>query len=194
MSKLRLCVALLGASLLSAPAAFAGDFSSVSLTGAKKLSEFKAVHVAPVQLALEQTGGYRRGGNSARPIDETSAQHKAVDLQREFLEAVVGKLGLSKVDGPGILTITATLTKLEPNGRTVEDYKGNAGLSPMSSSKVEGEGAAVRIELSENGQSLGVISDDYDDSLTQKGDGVWEEVDRAFEKWASELVEVISSN
>jgi hypothetical protein len=192
---LGLFAAAAGAAFALATPAAAGGFDSVDLSGQKKLSDFKAVYVAPVELALDRRGGYRRGGGSARTVDENTAAHKAVDLQRALLEQfVAAKFDLSRGPGPGILTVSATLTKLEPNGRTVDDYKSSPSLSPMSSSRVEGEGAAVRIALSENGASLGTVADDYDDTRLAASESVWAEVDEAFALWASGLVEVVKSN
>lgn len=195
MKRLGLIFAAAASVLAISPAFADGGFDTVSLSGGRKLSEFKVVYVAPVQLALSNGGDYRRGGDSARPVDETVAQHKAVDLQREMLEALVKVRGLSKTAGPGILTISATLTKLEPNGRTEEEYKRSPSLSPMSSARVDGDGAAVRIELSENGSPLGVLSDDFNkNNRNRPSDKVWDEVDEAFEVWAGGLAELIAAN
>lgn len=197
MKSLRSILACLAcaSALVAGPAFAGGGFDTVSLSGGAKLSDFRIVHVAPVQLALSNGGEYRRGGNSARPVDPAIAQYKAVDFQREMLEALVKSRSLSKTPGPGILTISATLTKLEPNGRTEEEYKRSPSLSPMSSARVDGQGAAMRIELSENGVSLGVISDDFNkNNRNRPSDRIWDEVDEAFETWAAGLAELISSN
>ncbi|NWG71270.1 MAG: hypothetical protein HXY23_06645 [Parvularculaceae bacterium] len=191
-----LLAAVAAATVLATGAALAsGGFDEVSLSGAKKLSEFKVVHVAPVQLALGNGGDYRRGGDSARPVDDTVAQIKAVDFQREMLEALYKGKGLSKTPGPGILTISATITKMEPNGRTEEEYKRSPSLSPMSSARVDGDGAAVRIEFSEDGVVIGVVSDDFNrNNRNRPSDKVWDEVDEAFETWAAALADLISAN
>ena len=112
-----------------------------------------------------------------------------------MLEALVKSRGLSKTSGPGILTIAATLTKMEPNGRTEEEYKRSPSLSPMSSARVEGQGASMRIELSENGVILGTISDNFNkNNRNRPSDKIWDEVDEAFETWAGGLAELIASN
>lgn len=178
--------------LICAPAS-AGGFDGETIQTDKKLASFQSVHVADVRLTLEPASSYRRNGSDPRPVDDNDAQAKAGDFREELIDALDGAFTIASAPGAGVLTVEATLTKLEATRPTMGDYAQQPGLGFDS---VYAGGAAMRIAFSEAGAPLGEVSDAYEATLSDGRPriGVWEDADRAFSSWARRLVKFVGEN
>jgi hypothetical protein len=188
---IRVSAAIVAAiAVLGAAGAGAHPFSSVALGDGAKLASYKSVHVAPVSANLPDGARYGRSGGE-RPVDPADAADKAGDLQRKLSEALGRTLALADGPGPGVLSVAATLTRLQSSRPTRADYRVQPSLDFRS---VYAGGAAARFEFSEDGKALGSMTGDFDTSLADGWPraGVWDDADRAFSSWARALPDFIA--
>lgn len=176
--------AVLAGFVLAASPARAFDVEVV--TGAKPLSAFRAVYIAPVALALADD---RR----ARPVDERDALDIAADFAERLEAAFDDDFEIAPAPGPGVLSIEATLTTLAASRPTPADLRAEPSLS---SDSVYAGGAAFRAVLSEDGAILAEVADavvgDLGDGFPRVG--VWQEADRAVARWSRALVRFVEEN
>ncbi|MEE2690931.1 MAG: DUF3313 family protein [Pseudomonadota bacterium] len=164
----------------------ASAFDRESLTGEKALSSFSSVYIAPVAVSLEQD-------RDDRPVRDKDAAERA-DLFREALiDRFEKRFDIADAPGDDVLTVEATLTRLEATRPTLADYSKQPGLAFES---VYAGGAAFTATLSENGAPLAEISDRYTSSLGDHSPKIatWQDVDRAFSNWARQLVDFVEEN
>lgn len=185
-------MAFLAVAVAAGPAA-AGSFDAESIVGDTDLSSFESVYIAPVtaNLDLDVAAFPRNGGD--RPVDASDVAEKAADFHDELTEAFSRSFSLADAPGPGILTIEVTLTDLEASRPTMADYRRAPGLSFASVYAGGGEMTAV---LSENGVTIAEVSDRFTSYLSDERAraGVWSDADRAFDRWARNLVEFVEEN
>jgi hypothetical protein len=190
MRRIHSAVLLVSFGLIAAPAL---AFDSESLVSTTKLSSFKSVYIAPVGVDLpEARSGPSYLGND-RAVSDSDAARKATDFHEDLTEAFGNSFALVSAPAAGVLTIEATLTRLQSSRPTMEDLRETPGLS--LDSRYAG-GADVTIAFSEAGASLGEISDSYTDTFdtTRIPAGTWEDVNRAFSMWARQLVDFVEEN
>ncbi len=185
--------------------AHAAPFDNVAITGTKtkSFSSYDAVYIAPIQLSLPQNGEktLRRtrlglstnAGRRFRPISDRDRDRKANDLYGELSAALERNFELADSPGVGILTIKTTLTDLRSTRPTIADYSNQINLSANS---LYTGGASIIIVLSEDGSEIANISDKFDTSFNDPRPrvGIWEDADRAFERWGRNLRKYISKN
>jgi hypothetical protein len=177
-------------SLIAAPAL---AFDSESLASSAKLSSFKSVYVAPVGVDLPETRGAPSYLGKDRPVSDNDAAQKAADFHEDLVNAFDNSFTIASAPAAGVLTIEATLTRLQSSRPTMEDLRETPGLS--LDSRYAG-GADVTIAFSEAGASLGEISDSYVDTFdtARIPAGTWEDANRAFSMWARQLVDFVEEN
>lgn len=182
------------AALVSAGAAFAGPFDSENLVTDGKLSSYESVYIAPVKVDLDlRVVRYDRSGYGDRPVDADDASRKAADFYDELVDAFSESYSLASAPGPGVLTLEATLTKLQSSRPTLADYAREPSLSFHS---VYAGGGSMTAVFSEDGEVLAELGDQFDSYL---GDGrvraaIWHDADRAFSQWARKLVTYTQKN
>lgn len=93
---------------------------------------------------------------SERPLGQQDIDENLDRLLRELTIALQDQVELVEAPGPGILTISTTLTELDANRPTQAELVANPGLSMQS---ISTGAAAVEIELSEDGRVLARLSD-----------------------------------
>lgn len=186
----RVCVALSLAAIIVTPA-FAFDSKSVS--PAAKLSSFESVYIAPVGVALEEARPSPAYSGGERPVSDNDAARKAADFHDELVDEFSDALSIAPGPGAGILTVEATITRLEANRPTIADLREQPGLSMES--RYAG-GAAVTVVFSEAGAPLAEVSDSYTETLDNHRiqAGIWSDADRAFSSWARRLVDFVEKN
>lgn len=190
MRTIRVGAALAFCALAPMPA-FAFDSKNISST--TTLSSFESVYIAPVAVALEEPGprpGYLGG---ERAVSDKDAARKAADFQEDLSDEFGDSFKLASGPGSGVLTIAATLTRLEASRPTIEDLREQPGLSMQS--RYAG-GGAVTVVFSEAGATLAEVSDSYTETLDNHRfqAGIWEDTDRAFSGWARQLVDFVEKN
>lgn len=185
-----------GLALLAAAAGFAptgaGAFDTAAVTADKPLSSFDRVYIAPVNVALDlRRANSRYGGD--RPVSDKVAAEKARDFQEDLTDAFGNSFALAPEPGPGVLTVEASLTWLQSTRPTADDLSDRPGLSLAS---VYAGGAAMSVVLSEAGAPLAELSDRYVSTFSDGTlhIGVWQDADRAFSRWARQLVSFIEEN
>lgn len=168
-------------------------FDSKSISSSAKLSSFESVYIAPVGIALEEPRPSPRSLSGERPVSEKDAALKAEDFHEDLVDEFGDAFTLASGPGAGVLTIEATLTRLEASRPTIADLREQPGLSMES--RYAG-GASVAVAFSENGAPLGEVSDSYTETLDNHRfqAGVWEDTDRAFSSWARRLVDFVQKN
>lgn len=186
MTLMRACAALAAFIAAAAAISSAAAFDRESVTGGKQLSSFKSVYIAPVALSLEQ-------GRDERPVRDKDAAARAAEFHDDLIDEFSGAFDIADAPGEGVLTIEATLTELVSTRPTMADFSEEPGLGFES---VYAGGAAFSATLSENGEALAEIGDRYTSSF---GDGspkvgTWQDADRAFSRWARQLVDFVENN
>jgi len=180
-------VGALAAAMFSAGAALAGSFDSETLTEGRKLSSFDSVYIAPVQANLDlNVVRFDRSGYGDRAVRDEDAARKAADFYDELVEEFGESFSLADAPGSGVLTVQATLTKLESSRPTLADYNRDTSVSFRS---VYAGGAAMTAVFSEDGATLAEVSDEFISNLNdgRTRAGLWQDADRAFEQWAHKL-------
>jgi hypothetical protein len=178
---------------VSAPA-MAGSFDSVSVSSSADLSAFTSVYIAPVETALQaDTRPFPPYGSGERPVSADDAEAKALDLYEKLAAAFGKSYSLASAPGAGVLTVEATLTRLQSNRPTSADLRETPGLSLQSE---YAGAAAVSVVFSENGSPLAEVSDEHIGTLndTRLRAGIWGAADEAFSRWARALVAFVESN
>lgn len=191
MRKLVVTAAAASAALLAAlSSVLAHPFSSVSIGEGAKLADYKSAYVAPVATDLPEVARYDRSGGD-RPVDPADAALKAADLQKKLSDALGKKMTMATGPGPGVLTVSTTLTRLQSSRPTRADYAREPNLDFDS---VYAGGATARFEFSEEGKALGAIVGDYDATLSDGWPrvGIWDDVDRAFWSWSRAMADFIA--
>ena len=180
---------------LSVSPAFAGGFDSERVSGSRALSSFDAVYIAPVNVALDHdVRPFDHYGAGDRPVTDSDAAMKAADFHAELVDEFSGSFAIAGAPGPDVLTVEATLTKLEASRPTQADYRyRSASLSPRS---VYAGGADMTVTFSVDGAPLAEVTDSFDTHLrdARARSGIWSDVDRAFRSWSSRLVDFAESN
>lgn len=182
------------AAVAFAGAAFAGPFDSENLVTDRQLSTYESVYIAPVKVNLDHhVVRYDRSGYGDRPVDPDDANQKAADFYNELVDAFSESYSLASAPGPGVLTLEATLTKLQSSRPTPADYDREPSLSFQS---VYAGGGSMTAVFSEDGEVLAEIADQFDSYLS---DGrvraaVWHDADRAFSQWARKLAKFTQNN
>jgi hypothetical protein len=176
------------AAFIAAATAFssAAAFDRETLVGDKPLSSFKSVYIAPVSLSLDES-------RDARPVRDKDAAGRASDFHDELVDEFSEAFDIAGAPGAGVLTVEATLTKLVSTRPTMADYDDQPSLAFES---VYAGGAAFSATLSEDGETLAEIGDQYTSTL---GDGTpkiatWQDADRAFSQWSRQLVDFVEKN
>jgi hypothetical protein len=197
MTFLRLS-AVAGAAFFAAIAAsglaLAASFDSASVSPGADLSAFKSVYIAPVATSLSaDERSFPPYGSGERPVSASDAAAKAGDFQQKLASSFSKSFSIAAGPGEDVLTVSATLTRLQSNRPTAEDLRTTPGLSLTSE---YAGAAAVAIVLSENGSPLAELSDTYIGTLddTRRRAGIWGTVDTAFSRWASGLVSFVKSH
>lgn len=190
MRTIRVGAALVFCALAATPA-FAFDSKNISST--TKLSSFESVYIAPVAVALEESGSRPGHLGGERAVSDKDAARKAADFQEDLADEFGDEFTLATGPGSGVLTIAATLTRLEASRPTIEDLREQPGLSLES--RYAG-GGAVTVVFSAGGATLAEVSDRYTETLDDHRfqAGVWQDTDRAFSSWARQLVEFVKKN
>lgn len=183
------------AALFSMPAS-AGPFDKVSYTGENKsFSEYTAIYIAPVEVSLEEPANRfrRRRGNGDRPVSNSDQAQKANDLYEDLSRNVGNRFDLADNPGPGILTISTTLTELQSTRPTQADYTQEVSLNFNS---VYAGGAAATFVLSENGSEVATLSDRYFGSFNDglPRNGIWSDTDRTFSRWSRNISKFLAKN
>ncbi len=196
MTFLRLTVAA-GAALfaaVAAPGLALAGFDSASVSPGADLSAYKSVYIAPVGTSL-QSGerSFPPYGTGERPVSASDAASKAGDLEQKLAAAFGKSFAVAAAPGAGVLTVSATLTRLQSNRPTAEDLRATPGLSLTSE---YAGAAAVSIVLSVNGSPLAEVSDAYTGTLNDARlrAGIWSTADVAFSRWARDLVAFVQSH
>ena len=170
--------------------AFSGSaaaFDTETISTDKRLSEFAAVYIAPVDLDLDFDD------RDDREVSERDQEARAADFYDDLVRAFSREFAIANEPGEGVITIQATLTDLASSRPTGADFRRKPGLSFDS---VYAGGAAVEIELLEDGETLAEISDDYSGNFNDGNPrvGVWQDANRAFSLWARQLVKFVRKN
>lgn len=188
---------LLAAGLtLSACASNSGGISSfdkASISASSKLSDYNSVYIADVQISpelLKLTDFRPRKNDNERPLRSQDIQQKAADLKRDLANAVGPVKQMAAAPGEGVLTITPVLTDLKASRVTMADMNANPSLSQQS--LYTGK-AAARFEFSENGRSLGSVSDTYTgDFRDAQYNTIWSDADHAFSRWSRNIAAIVA--
>lgn len=182
------------AALVSAGAVLAGPFDSENLLTDRQLSSYESVYIAPVKVELDHhVVRYDRSGYGDRPVDPDDANRKAADFHDELVDAFSESYSLAPAPGPGVLTLEATLTKLQSSRPTPADYDRETSLSFES---VYAGGGSMTAVFSEDGEVLAELGDEFNSYLSdgRVRAGIWQDVDRAFSQWAKKLVKYTQKN
>ncbi|MEX0643742.1 MAG: DUF3313 family protein [Parvularculaceae bacterium] len=182
------------AAIAASGIALASPFDSASVSSGADLSAFESVYIASVGTSLSSDErSFPPYGSGERPVSASDAAAKASDFQQKLSSAFGKSFTLASGPGPGVLTVDATLTRLQSNRPTAEDLRNTPGLSLVSE---YAGAAAVRIVLSENGSTLAEVSDSYTGTLNDSRlrAGIWSTADVAFSRWASGLVSFVKSH
>lgn len=194
MTFLRFAAAALIAAVAVFSQASAGSFDSASVSSGTDLSAFKSVYIAPVGTSLSaDERSFPPYGSGERPVSASDAAAKASDFQQKLATAFGKSFTIASAPAQGVLTVSATLTRLQANRPTAEDLRKTQGLSLTSE---YAGAAAVRVVFSENGSPIAEVSDDYTGSLTDTRyrASLWGTADVAFSRWARDLVGFVQSN
>lgn len=183
--------AMLGAS------ACASTFDLVETQTDTALSSFEKVYIAPVETDLSGHPVRRsvRDVNRTRPVSERDQSRKAseltADLEREFAKHYI----LVDAPGPDVLTVGTTLTKLVSTRPTIADRSLPLGIDFSS---VYLGGADYQVSLVANETVLATIEEEtssnssFNDGLPRVG--IWQDVDRSFNRFSRKLVSYVESN
>lgn len=180
---------------LAATPALAGSFDSASVAGGRALSTFDEVYVAPVDVALDlNVKRFDRSGSGDRPVSESDAQQKAVDFYYDLMREFSATHAIVDAPGPGVLTVEATLTKLESSRPTLADYGTRGGH--LSASSTYAGGAEMVAVFKEGDAVLAEVADAFDSHLRdgRARAGIWSDADRAFRSWAARLAAFTRDN
>ncbi len=174
----------------------AGPFDKISYSSkTKPFSEYSQVYIdiVDVSLDLNVRRAGPRTGRFDRPVSERDQSEKANDLHNDLINRIGNRFELADRPGPGILTLSATITELKSSRPTIADYSQQVSLSANS---VYVGGAAATFVLSENGQELATISDkdfgSFNDGLPRIG--IWSDTDRAFGRWGRKMAKFLAKN
>lgn len=183
-------------------AAHAGPFDQLTVEEtAKTLSEYQSVYIAPVNMDLKFDPRFRKirrdirpEAGASRPMSEAEIERKANDLHRELEKQLGKRLTIVDAPGEGVLTVEATVTKILPTRPTQEELGQRIGLQLAGS--VSAGGADITVNLSENGQALASMREDYRANLI---DGLprivtWQDADRAYDRMARKLARFVKKN
>jgi hypothetical protein len=169
-------------------------FDSASISADRELSSFESVYIPPVKVALDHrvgSGPSYIGGD--RPVREEDAADKAADFHEDLVDAFGDSFSLASGSGLNVLTVEATLTRLQSSRPTMADLQEEPGLSMQS--RYAG-GASMRVVFSENGSPLAEVGDGYTESLDRHRfeAGMWDDANRAFSMWSRQLVDFVEKN
>lgn len=180
----------------STAAAFYKIFDQVDYSeNRKSLSSFNKIYIAPIKTDLPETQRIhsRFKNRIDRGVSERDQQEQAENLRKTLARSLGKKYELVGEEGPSILTLETTITRLESTRPTFQDLSSRPNLSLGS---LYSGGAAVTINFRENGSTLAVISDDYQSNF---GDGsprtgIWSDANLAFNLWARQVSRFIKNN
>ena len=196
-SHVKRTLALIAATAMIASAAHARTFDSIDIQTDTALSAFEKVYIAPIEIDFSEHRIRQnvRDLQGIRPVSERDQARKASDLiedlQREFGKRYV------LVDTPGadVLTVETTLTKLVSTRPTLADRRQTPTLDFSS---VYAGGADFQVELIAGGTTLATIEDNQSrDSNFNDGRprvGIWQDVDRSFNRFSRKLARYVSRN
>lgn len=190
----RVLIAALFAFALAPASASNRHFEQSTIANSAVLTGVQQIHIAQPTLALElDVRRHDPRGAHDRPVRDRDAEAKASDLKRALETRLARNYTVVAAPGPGVLVIQPTLTWLASSRPTMADFQQTAGLSHDS---VYAGGAAVRFELSRDGQALGTLTDKYVGSFAdgQPRIGLWSDTDAAFQRWARGLGRELAAN
>ena len=150
-------LALTAACATSAPA----RFDSFEAAEAADFQSYDQVYLAPItasQDILDRIGARPISRTDRlRSLDQDDVDDQIADLREAITERVGEVATLVDAPGPGVLTMTVTLTQLQSNRPTMAEMRADPSLSYQS---VSIGAAAVDVVLSEQGRTLATIEDD----------------------------------
>jgi hypothetical protein len=172
------------------------SFEAVQTNDFRRFEQVQVLAPEAGEEVQERIGARRSGirGRQERPLGQRDVDAKLADLRRSIENQLENQVELTEEGGPGVLTMRVILTDLNANRPTQAELAAEPGLD--FSSIATGD-AAVRIELSEDGQLLAVIEDaDNINNLNNFGPilpaGVWFTADRYFESLATKLADLLA--
>lgn len=195
-AKSLILAATLGIALTGAPS-HASPFDTVNTSqSGSTLGTYQQVFISPVGVDLEdrQTGALARLRAKRPVVSESEASEKAEDLYRVLVSEFEDRIELVSAPGPGVLTVSPTITRLVPS--RLNNVEGARNINRNSVTSVYAGGAKIELTLSDQGATLATIKDGFQSSLNDGAPRVtrWQDTDDAFANFSAKLKRYIANN
>lgn len=190
------CIACLASTSLSE--SFANPFDKID-TKVKdgQLAAYTEIYIAPVITDLDQgrpntSPRLRRNADPYVPKDDQA--EKAADLHSVLTAALGRQKTIVNAPAPGVLTITPKLVSLVPSRLTLSARASRLGQD-VNRTFIAG-GAAFEVMLSDDGNLLATLEDEYTTTLNDGAPriGYWQDADDAFSFFSGKLAKYVSNN
>lgn len=188
--------AALGIAMTGSPS-YAAPFDKVETSEASAtLSAYQQVFISPVEVDLKgrQTGALARLRAKQARVYDDEASEKAEDFYQILVAELQDEVELVGAPGPGVLTISPTITKLAPS--RLNTVTGARNISRNSITSVYAGGAKIELTLSDQGATLATIKDGFQSSLNDGAPRItrWQDTDDAFANFSAKLKRYIANN
>ncbi len=162
---------------------FASTFDTVTIVSNEtSKGAYDRVYIAPVKVDIKgrQTGALARLRSNSLRFSTSEADEKAEELYQALSLELTKKFELVSAPGPGILTVSPTITRLAPSRSNNVEGARNVGRDQIRS--VSAGEAKIELTLSDADTVLIKIKDHFQATFNDGAPRVsrWQDVDDAF--------------